>query len=226
MHTLVVREHGGVVHLVNVVAGENEHIVGIVHVHEADVLVDGVRRALEPRRALRALVGREDVYAAVRAVKVPGLAVADVAVELQRAVLREHADGVDAGVRAVGKGKVDDAELPAERDGGLCHVLRQDVKAAALSAGEQHGDALFFHAGNSSLALLFFAFGFLYSPAPRRMTAPSGGMVMAIDCSRPCEGIACVRTGFSLRHSPVPPNAVSSVESSSRHVFRGGTPKR
>ena len=45
-----------------------------------------------------------------------------------------HADGVDAGVRAVGKGKVDDAELPAERDGGLCHVLRQDVKAAALSA--------------------------------------------------------------------------------------------
>ena len=58
------------------------------------------------------------------------------------------------------------------------------------------------------------------------VTAQSGGMGMAIDCSRPCEEIACVRTGFSLRHSPVPPNAVSSVESSSRHVFRGGTPKR
>ena len=97
----VVSEHFSVIHLVDVVAREDEHILGVVHVDKADVLEDGVGRALIPRRAARALIRRQDVHAAVRAVEIPRLARADVAVELQRAVLRQNADGVDASVGAV-----------------------------------------------------------------------------------------------------------------------------
>ena len=53
----------------------------------------------------------EDMYAAIGAVQVPGLARADVAVQLQRTVLGQNANCVDAGVDTVGQGKVDDAVL-------------------------------------------------------------------------------------------------------------------
>ena len=83
--------------------------------------------------------------AAVGAIQIPGLAVAQVAVQLQGAVLGEDADGVDAGVDTVGQGEVDDAVLAAEGNGGLCHMAGQGVQAAALAAGQQHGNHFFLH---------------------------------------------------------------------------------
>ena len=68
------------------------------------------------------------MQAAVRAVKIPRLAVAQIGVQLQRLILGEHADGVDAGIDAVGQGKVDDAVLAAEGDGGLCHMTGQGIQ--------------------------------------------------------------------------------------------------
>ena len=56
----VVGEHLGVIHLVDVVAREDEHILGVVHVDKADVLEDGVGRALIPRRTARTLIRRQD----------------------------------------------------------------------------------------------------------------------------------------------------------------------
>ena len=143
---LVLGHHVGVVHLIDVVAGEDDHIVRVVQVQEADVLIDGVGGALVPG-ALISLphVGGQDVHAAVGPVQIPGLAGADVAVQLQGAVLGEHAHGVDAGVDAVGQGKVNDAVLPAEWDGGLGHLAGEGVEPAALSARQQHGHNFFFH---------------------------------------------------------------------------------
>ena len=86
------------------------------------------------------------MYAAVRAVEIPRLTRADVAVELQRAVLRQDADGVDTRVGAVRERKVNDAEFAAKRHGGLRHILREHIEPAALPAGKQHGDTFFLHA--------------------------------------------------------------------------------
>jgi hypothetical protein len=44
----VLGEHEGVVHLVDVVAGEDEHAVRVVHFDKAHVLIDGVGRAGKP----------------------------------------------------------------------------------------------------------------------------------------------------------------------------------
>ena len=113
-------QHVGIVHLVDVVTGENQHVVGVVAFNEPHVLINGVGRAGEPGAFFsRTLIGRKNVDAAVRDVEVPGLAGADIAVELERTVLRQDTDGVDAGVGAVGEGKVDDAILSAKGDAGF-----------------------------------------------------------------------------------------------------------
>ena len=151
-----VAQHVGVVHLVDVVAGEDQDVLGIVVLDEGQVLIDGVGRAGEPGALLaRGLVRGKDVDAAVVDVQIPGLAAADVAVELQRTVLGQHADGVDAGIRAVGEGKVNDAVLASERHAGFGDALGQRVQAGSLSAGQEHGDAGFLH-GQPPLSGSFF----------------------------------------------------------------------
>lgn len=39
---LVMLEHPGIVHLIDVVAGQHRHILRVVQVHKADVLINGV----------------------------------------------------------------------------------------------------------------------------------------------------------------------------------------
>ena len=141
---LVKAEHLGVIHLIDVVAGEDQHLIGVVPVNEANILINGVGRALVPSRTLAPGVGRQDADAAVGVVEVPGLAVADVLIEFQRLVLGQNADGVDVGVDTVRQGKIDDAVLTAEGDGRLGGVLRQNLEPAALATGQQHGNAALF----------------------------------------------------------------------------------
>ena len=95
---------------------------------EADILIDGVGRALVPGAALAAHVGRQDMHAAGGAVQIPGLAAADVAVEFQGAVLGQHAHGVDAGVDTVGQGEIDDAVFSPKRYSRFCQPLGQGIK--------------------------------------------------------------------------------------------------
>ena len=97
--------------------------------------------------------------AAAAAVQIPRLAGANVAVQLHGPVLGQDAHSVDAGVGAVGQGKVDDAEFTAEGNGGLGHGAGEDIQAAALSASQQHSDTLFFHGWISS-----FSYFSLFSP--------------------------------------------------------------
>ena len=138
------RNHLGIIHLVDVVAGEHHHILGVIALDEGDVLGDGVGRALIPVGALALLVRGQHMHARVHAVQVPGLAGADVFVQLQGLVLGEHAYGLNAGIDAVGKGKINDAVFAAKGHGGLGQVLGQNPQPAALAARKQHGYDLLF----------------------------------------------------------------------------------
>ena len=137
-------EHAVVVHLVDVVAGQHQHVFRVKLLDEREVLEDRVRGALVPLAGIGGGVGRQHVHAAVAQVQIPGLAGADVAVQLQRTVLGQHADGVDVGIGAVRQREVDDAILSAEGHGRLCHDLGQQPEAAPLTAGQKHGDTLLF----------------------------------------------------------------------------------
>ena len=78
------------------------------------------------------------MYAAVRPVEIPRLPVADIIVQNERLILREHPHGIDPGIHTVGKRKIDDTVLAAVRYGGFCDFACQGVQPAALSAREKH----------------------------------------------------------------------------------------
>ena len=137
-------QHVGVVHLVDVVAGQHDDVFGVVLVDKVDVLVDGVCGALVPVGPLDLLIGGQDVDAAVGAVEVPGFAVADVVVQLKGLILGEDTDREDARVDAVGQREVDDTVLSAEGDRRFGDLVGQDAESAALAASQKHGDAFVF----------------------------------------------------------------------------------
>ncbi len=125
---LVVGNHGGIVHPVDVVAGENQHIVGIIAVNEVDVLVDGVGSALIPAALLIVtLIRLQNLGTAVGLVEAPGLTVADVLVELQRLILGQDAHGVNAGIDAVAEGEINDAVFTAKGNSGLSGLLSKNL---------------------------------------------------------------------------------------------------
>ena len=126
------------------VPAQHGHILGIIAVHKGDVLIDGVGGALVPGLGFGLGIGGQHVGPAPVAVQVPGLAVADIIVEFQGLVLGEHPHSVDAGVDAVGQREINDAVLAAEGHRRLGGVLGQHIQAAALAAGQKHGNALFF----------------------------------------------------------------------------------
>ena len=129
-------QHLGVVHLIDMVTGEDEHIVRVVLVHELPVLPDGVGGAAVPVAVLAlGHVGGQHEDAAVVAVEIPVLAGAQIRVEGQGAVLGQHAHRVEAGVDAVAEGEIDDPILAAEGDGRLGHVGGEYAQSAALAAG-------------------------------------------------------------------------------------------
>ena len=135
----VLLEHQLVVHLVDVVAGEDDHELRLVVVDDVDVLVDRVGGALVPLGLGDALARRKDVEAlvALGAEEVPAaLQVADQAVRL---VLGGDADAADAGVERVRQREVDDPGLAAEVDRRLGAAVGQFLEPAAAPAGEHVG---------------------------------------------------------------------------------------
>ena len=155
---LMIAEHLGIVHLVDVVAGKDQHVFRTIAVDEGDVLADGVCGALVPLGFLASGIRRQDLHAAMGAVQAPGLAVADVLVELQRLILGEDAHGVDAGIDAVGQRKVYDPVFSAEGYSRLGRVLRQYLQSTALPAGQEHCDTVFLLKIHSvSLSFLLFS---------------------------------------------------------------------
>ena len=70
--------------------------------------------------------------------------VADVLVKLQRLILGQNAHCIDAGVDTVREGEVDNAVFSAKGDCRLGGLFRQDLQAAALTTGQQHGNCALF----------------------------------------------------------------------------------
>ena len=117
----------GVVLLADLVAGQDNDVLGIIAVDEANVLIDGVCSAFVPVGAVCLLVRRQGVHTAVQTVQIPRLTVTDVLVQLLGLVLRCDTNGVDIGVDAVGQREVHDAVLTAEGHRRFCRLLCQRV---------------------------------------------------------------------------------------------------
>ena len=126
------------VHPVELIAGEDQHVLDARLLDVAEVLPHGVGRALIPVGVVERLLGGQDLdEAAVE--RVEGVRAADVAVQADRVELRQHVAAVQAAVDAVRQGDVDQPILARHRHGRLGAVLGQRIKPRALSAAEHQG---------------------------------------------------------------------------------------
>ena len=135
---LMLAKHLAVVHFVDVIAGENEDVLGLLGADGIDVLVDGVGGAHVPVGA-DALHGGQDLDELAELLgDDAGPAFADVAIERESFVLGEDVNAAEIGVDAVGKGDIDDAVLPAKRNGWFGAVAREREKAFACAARQKY----------------------------------------------------------------------------------------
>ena len=135
----VLREHLLVVHLVDVIARQDDDVFRRVALDDVDVLIHRVRRPGVPRPVRDALARGQDVEALVALVaeEVPAaLQMPDQAVRL---VLGGDADAADAGIERVGEREIDDARLAAEMHRGFGPPVREFEQPAAAAAGEHIG---------------------------------------------------------------------------------------
>ena len=138
-----------VVHLVDVVAGEDEDVLRLLGADGVDVLEDGVGGALVPGLgdALHGGKNFDELAELIGDDRAP--AFADVAIERERLVLGEDVDVAQVGVDAVGEGDVDDAVLAGERNGRLGAVAGEGEEPFAGATGEQNTERVSHRAATS-----------------------------------------------------------------------------
>ena len=71
-----------------------------------------------------------------------------------RFVLCQHANPSDIGVKAIGKGEVDDAELAAKRNSGLGPPIGQYTQAAASPSSQHEGKRVVSEATDKTRCLI------------------------------------------------------------------------
>ena len=139
---LVEAEHLLVVHLVDVVAGQDDDVARFLAHDGVEVLVDGVGRALVPLLA-DPLLRRQDLDELVELLGHDAPAPPDVAVEGERLVLGGDEDAAEAGVDAVAEDEVDDPVGTAEIDRRLGAISREGRETLADTPGEHDDQDLF-----------------------------------------------------------------------------------
>ena len=161
------RDQRAVVHLVDVVAGENQHRLGPVLMNDVEILVNRIGGAAIPDFA-ELLLRRNDVdELAELAVQVPPAAL-HMLNQGVRLILSQDEDLADAGVHAVRQREVDDAVLAAERRGGLGSVVRHLHEPLTPTAchDDGHGAASELTDETSARNLSHFATRYYYRTPP------------------------------------------------------------
>ena len=127
------------IHLVKLVAAEDEEPLPGLLEKVGEVLAHGVGRALIPTGPGGGLLRGENFHEAAGAENIEFVGRVDVPVQRGGVELGQHIDVADAGVEAVADGDIDQPVFAAERDGGFGAVLGQGEEPFARAAA--HDDS-------------------------------------------------------------------------------------
>ena len=133
------RQHFAVIHLVNVVARQDQDIGRIVVAQDVHVLEHRIGGTAVPHGFVDALLRRHQLDELVELAAQETPAAMQMLQQAVRFVLGDDADAADTGIDAVGKGEIDDAELAGERHGRLGTPVGQTLQATATPASQNHG---------------------------------------------------------------------------------------
>ena len=134
-------QHRTVVHLVDVIAGEHEHVPRMMQLDDLQVLVERVGGPAIPEVAELLLRRNDFDELAELAAQVAPTAL-DVLDQRMRLVLRHDRDPPDARIDAVREDEVDDAELAAERRRRLAAMVGEMFQALAAAARHDDGERM------------------------------------------------------------------------------------
>src|SRR6202158_1811450 len=140
---LVLLEHAAVIYFVYGVAGEDEHVFGLLGADGIDVLIDRVGRPHIPVLADPLHGGQDfDKLADLTAKNIP--AFADLTIQREGLVLSEDIDAPQARVDTVRKRDVDDAVDAAEGYGWFGAVAGERIEALACASSGQKFERIFY----------------------------------------------------------------------------------
>ena len=146
-------QHLGVVHLVDVVAGEDDQVARFLSGDGVQVLIDRVRGSQVPMLA-DALLRAEDLHELAQLVRDDAPAHAQMTAEGQRFVLKRDEDPAEPGIDAVAEREVDDPVRAAEVDRRLRPFLGQRVEAFTSPASQHHHESVVLHVVLGVLAIV------------------------------------------------------------------------
>jgi len=133
----VVGDHRTVVHLVDVIARQNQHMSGVMRAYELQILVHRVGGSAVPVRA-DLLLRRNELHEFAKLAAQIAPAALNVLDQRLRLVLGQHRDLPYAGVDAVRQHEIDDLELAAEWRRRLAAVLGERLEPFAASSRHHH----------------------------------------------------------------------------------------
>ena len=137
-------DHGPVVHLIDVIACQDYYVLGMLEADEIQVLVQGVGGAGIPGFG-GALGSREELHELAEFTAQEPPALVHVANQGVGFVLRQDTNAADAGIDAIGKGEINDAEFSTEGNGRFRPPQRQVLKTRAAATCQDQGQGV---AGN------------------------------------------------------------------------------
>src|SRR2546428_6508884 len=110
-------------------------MLGLFLFKQIDVLENRIGSPTVPAAGEKLLGGnRKNEFVLIVVENIP--TEADMFIHGEGTILRQNIDSAQAGIEAVGEGKVDDAVDASERDRGLGSPLCQRIKPFSLAAGE------------------------------------------------------------------------------------------
>ena len=89
-------QHVAVVHLIDVVTGQDQQILWIDTVDIVDVLIDGMRCSCKPLAAIWTGVWLQDRHARVQTIQSPACPITNVPIQNQGLILRDYANIANA----------------------------------------------------------------------------------------------------------------------------------
>lgn len=117
--------------MVDVVPGENEHLIGRVRLDEVKIPADGIRCTLIPVAVLGSRAWRQNLHTSCPAGQVPGLTGAEVTHQGERLVLGQHPYFFQTGVGHIAETEIDYPVYSAERHSRFGPALDKNIQATS-----------------------------------------------------------------------------------------------
>ena len=110
----VLAQHGPVIHQINMIAGQHEHVFFTLLLHKIKITAHRIRRTQLPVAIGPAPVGLKQPHTTAGPIQIPRLTDADVIIQAARAILGKHSNIINFAIDAIAQGEVDQAEFAAK----------------------------------------------------------------------------------------------------------------